>query len=277
MVPASPGYFEAIGIDVLRGRDLLPEDLAGGNLGVVVSQAFAERSWPGESPLGKRIRANAPSDPWLEAVVVGVVEDVRQNGLETRAMPGLYLPFFPPFQPHRWLAIRTEVDPRDLIPALRQVLTELDPHRPLTQVFTGADLYDSMARGRRVTTRLIGFFALVALSLVAAGTYAVMSFLVAQRTQEMGIRVALGARRGEIVMLVMKSALGLATVGIGIGLLGVWVVSGIMESLLFGVGALNPVFMVVAGLSLAFVAGTATGFPALRATRSDPVNAVKTE
>ena len=178
MVPVSPGYFEAMGIDLLRGRDLLPEDLTEGILGVVVNQSFAERSWSGESPLGKRIRASAPADPWLEAVVVGVVRDVRQNGLEAMAQAGVYLPFFPPWEPNRWISIRAEGDPRTLVPALRQVLAELDPHRPLTQVFTGADLYQSMAQGRRATTRLIGFFALIALSLVAAGTYGVMSLLV---------------------------------------------------------------------------------------------------
>ncbi|MFC1575832.1 ADOP family duplicated permease [Gemmatimonadota bacterium] len=277
MTPVTPMYFEAMGIELLRGRDLLPEDLSEGTLGVVVNQSFAQQSWPGESPLGKRIRDNSSTEPWFDAVVVGVVEDVRQNGLEARAEPGIFLPFFPPFQPNRWVALRAEGDPRILIPALRQVLTELDPHRPLTQVFTGTDIYESMARERRSTTRLMGLFALVALSLVAAGTYGVMSFLVGQRTKEMGIRVALGAARREVVWMVLRLGLGLAAVGIGIGLLGVWAVSGVLESLLFGVGALNPIFMVAAGLSLGLVACMATGLPALRATRLDPLLSLKSE
>ncbi|MCK5651118.1 MAG: ABC transporter permease, partial [Gemmatimonadetes bacterium] len=132
MIPVSPGYFDAMGIELLRGRDLNPADLTEGSVGVVVNQAFAARSWPGESPLGKRIRANAPSDPWLEAVVVGVVEDVRQRGLERAADAALYLPFFPPFQQYRWVAIRMAGDPLAIVPAFRRTFSDLDPHRPIT-------------------------------------------------------------------------------------------------------------------------------------------------
>ena len=277
MIPVSPGFFEAMGIELLKGREITGIDLTEGTLGVVVNQAFATRNWPGEDPLGKRIQANAPADPWLEAVVVGVVEDVRQRGLERTAEGGMYVPFFPPFQPNRWLAIRTTGDPLALVPTLRRTFSEWDPHRPITQVFTGQDLYSLGSRSRSATTRLFGIFALVALSLAAAGTFGVMSFFVGQRLREMGIRVALGAGRRELVWLFLRMGLALAVVGTGIGLLGVWGVSSVLQTLLYGVGATNPLFMAAAGLCLGLVAVTATGLPALRASRADPVEVMRAE
>ena len=278
IVPVSPGYFQALGIELLRGRDFLPEDtpLEGeGRSGVVVNQAFAERSWPGDNPLGKTIRANAAEDPWLDGVVVGMVEDVRQYGLESTPDAEIYLPSFPSFLPSRWLVVRTEGDPLALAPTIRETLADLDPHRPLTQVFTGADLYELLARGRRVTTRLIGIFALLAMGLVAAGTYGVMSFLVEQRTQEMGIRVALGAHRTQVVWQVLRTGLTLCLVGIALGLVGLLGVSGVVQSLLFETEALSPTVMVVAALGLTAVTLAATGLPAIRATRSDPVEVMR--
>jgi predicted permease len=274
VVCASPGYFEAMGISLLRGRGLLPEDMGEGHLGVVVDRSFAKRSWPGESPIGKRIRANSAT-PWFEAVVVGVVEDVRQNGLESRANPGVYLPFFPPFTQDRWIVLRAEGNPIALVPALRRELSGLDPHLPLTQIFTGADLYDRMAAQRRLTTRLIGLFALVALFLVAAGTYGVMTFLVRQQTHEMGVRVALGANRGGVVRLVLGRSVRLALVGIALGLLGAVMASDIVGSLLYGVAPLEPTFLIGAVLFLLLVAVGAAFGPALRAVRIDPVEVMR--
>jgi putative ABC transport system permease protein len=275
MTPVSPGYFEAMGIDLLRGRDLQAGDLEEGNIGVVVNQAVVDRNWPGESPLGKRIRENAPEDPWLEAVVVGVAENVRQYGLESTPEPEVYLPFFPAFAPNRWITLRTEGDPRDLVPALRQAMAEMDPYRPIPLVFTGAERYELLSRGRRVTTRLIGIFALVALALVAAGTYGVMGFLVEQRTQELGIRMALGANRADLVWQVLRSGLALAAAGIAVGALGLWAVSGVVQSLLFRAEALSPTVMVVTASTLVVVAVLASGLPATRAARADPVETMR--
>jgi hypothetical protein len=278
IVPVSKGYFAAAGIELLRGRDFLPEDKpfqGEGPVGIAVNQAFADRSWPGEDPLGRGVRANAAHDPWLDAVVVAVVEDVRQYGLESTPDAEIYLPVFPSFLPGRWLVVRAEEDPLALAPALRQTLAELDPHRPLTQIFTGSDLYEFLSRGRRVTTRLIGIFALLSLALVAAGTYGVMSFLVEQRTQEMGIRVALGAQRSHVVWQILKTGLALCLVGIAIGLVGLWGVSGVVQSLLFDAEALSPTVMVAAALGLLTVSLAATGLPALRATEADPVEVMR--
>jgi predicted permease len=278
IVPVSPGYFEALGVELLRGRDFLPEDTpmeGEGRLGVVINQAFAQRSWPGENPLGKTIRANTSEDSWLDGVVVGVVENVRQYGLESSPDAEIYLPSFPSFLPSRWLVVRTEGDPLAFTPTIREALAELDPHRPLTQVFTGADLYEFLSRGRRATTRLIGIFALLAIGLVAAGTYGVMSFLVEQRTQEMGIRVALGAHRTHVVWRVLRTGLTLCIIGIALGVAGLLSVSGVVQSLLFETEALSPVVMAVAAVGLLAVTLGATGLPALRATRADPVEVMR--
>jgi predicted permease len=277
MIPVSPEFFDAMGIQLLRGRDLTSADLSDGPVGVVVNQAFAERSWPGEDPLGKRIGDNAPVASWLDAVVVGVVESVRARGLESTAGGALYLPFFPDFQENRWVAIRTAGDPMAMVPAFRETLASLDPHRSVTQVFTAEELYRSRARSRFVTTRLFGLFAILALALAAAGAFGVMSFFVGQRIREMGIRVALGAGRGSVVWSVIRVGLILTAVGTGIGLLGLWGASGLLQSLLYGVGATDPLFMALAGGVLALTALAATSLPALRASRADPVEVMKTE
>jgi putative ABC transport system permease protein len=277
MNPISPGFFGAMGIRLLQGRDLTPEDMTKGALGVVVNETFAAQRWPGESALGKRIWANAPADPWIEAVVVGVVEDVRQRGLEIAAEPGMYLPFIPPFQPNRWVVIRAAGDPLALVPALREAFSQLDPNQPVTRIFTGRDLYESAARSRRATTRIFGIFALVALSLAAAGTFGIMSFFVGQRLREMGIRMALGARPGEVVWLVLKVGLSLSIVGAGVGLVGFWGLAGVLQSLLYGVGAMNPILMAGSCLCLGLAAVAAAGLPALRASRTHPVEVMRTE
>lgn len=277
MIPVSPGFFGAMGIELLGGRDLVPADLDEGSLGVVVNQAYAARSWPGDNPLGKGIQANAPTDPWLEAKVVGVVKNVRQRGLEAPPEAALYLPFFPSFQQSRWVAMRVAGDPLALVPAFRETFSDVDPNRPVTRVFTAQELYLSMTRGRSTTTRLLGLFALLSLSLAAAGNFGVMSFFVGQRLREMGIRVALGAGRREVVWSVMRTGLALAVVGTCVGLLGIWGVAGILQSLLYGVGATDPLFLVLAGMAMGLVALTATAFPALRASRADPVEVMRAE
>jgi predicted permease len=277
MIPVSPRYFRAMGIELLRGRDLTLADLDEASVGVVINEAYAARSWPGEDPLGKRIRANASADPWLQAVVVGVVEDVRQRGLEGVADPALYLPFFPSFQQNRWVAIRTAGDPLSLASTFRETFARLDPNRPITRIFTGEDLYSSMARGRSATTGLFGLCALLALTLAAAGTFGVMSFFVGRKLREIGIRVALGAGRRNVVWSVLRIGLALAALGTGLGLLGVWGAASVLQSLLYGVGATDPLFMALAGAAMGVVAVSATGLPALRASRADPVEVMKAE
>ena len=242
-----------------------------------INRTFAERSWPGQSPLGKRIQGGFSDDPWFVGEVVGVVEDVRQMSLEAEPEAEVFLPFLPGFQEDRWLAIRAEGDPMDLVAGLRAELGERDPHQPLARVFTAVDLYDDAATSRRFSTLLIGLFAIVALCLVSAGTYGVTAFMVRQRNREVGIRIAMGADRKKILRLVLGQSLRIAMAGIVLGLLGTAAASGLVGSLLYGVGALDPRALAAAAFFLVLVAVGATLVPAVRAVRIDPVEAMRNE
>jgi predicted permease len=276
VICATPEYIDAVGMTLLQGRDLTNEDLDAGNLGVLVNRTLASSFWPGEDPVGRQVRSNS-STPWFEASVVGVIEDVRQEGLERPASASVYVPFFPPFQADRWVVLRAEGDPHGLVAGLREQLAVLDPHLPLTRVLTGTELYDLLAEDRRFTTRLIGLFALVALCLVAAGTYGVMAFLVRRRAHEMGIRAALGANRTDVLRMVFGRSLQLASAGMVLGLLAAVLTSRVVGNLLFGVGPLNPVFLAGAAVFMLSVAIIAASVPALRAARVDPVEVMRAE
>jgi len=276
MICASPGFIEAVGIPLLQGRSLQSHDMTQGNLGVLINRSLAESSWPGENPIGKQVRSN-DAEPWFEATVVGVVEDVRMSGLESEPDRQLYLPFFPVFMENRWIALRTHGNPADVVPALRAEMADLDPHLPLSQVFTAADLFEGAASGRRFRTHLIALFALLALVLITAGTYGTMTFHVARHRHEVGVQIALGADRGRVLFEVIRRSLRLAAVGIVIGTVGAVATARITASLLFGVEPLNILLLAGVGLFLALVAGAAALIPALRAVRIDPVEAMRLE
>jgi putative ABC transport system permease protein len=189
----------------------------------------------------------------------------------------MYLPFFPSFMTNRWIVLRTRSDPADLTPALRAELADLDPHLPLSQVFTAADLYNGAASGRRFRTSLIALFALLALSLIAAGTYGVTAFHVEQRRHEIGLRIALGADRGRVLGDVLKRALRFAAIGIAVGVIGAVATARIAGSLLFAVDPLSAPTLVGACAFLVIVAGAASWLPARRAVRIDPVETMRLE
>jgi len=276
VICATPGYIDAIGMTILQGRDLANQDLDAGNPGVLVNRSLASSLWSGENPIGRRIRANSPS-PWFEASVVGVVDDVKQEGLERPVNASMIIPFFPPFQADRWVVLRTEGDPKTLVSGLREQLALLDPHLPLTRVLTGTELYDLLAEDRRFTTRVIGLFALVALCLVTAGTYGVMAFLVRRRTHELGIRAALGAGQTAVMGMVITKSLYLAGAGILIGLLGAFLTSSVLGNLLFGVSPLDPMFLSGATMFMLVLATGAAAIPAIRAVRIDPVEVMRAD
>jgi putative ABC transport system permease protein len=269
-------YFEAMGIPLHRGRGFRQGDEDGAEWNVVVNRTFAERYWPNEDPLGKRLRGNS-SPPWFEAVVVGVVEDVRQNGLEWGVAQEVYLPSFPGFMNDRWLAIRAAGDPTALTPAIRRQLSALDTEIPLSSVMTGAQLYESSARGRRFSTLLFGLFALVGVCLIAAGAYGVMAFDVGRRTHEIGVRTALGAGQNTILRLVVSRGLRLSLLGVGVGLLGAVATARFTGSMLYEVGPLNSVSVSLTVVFLVLVGLLASIVPALRAASVDPVRALQSE
>ena len=245
-------------------------------MNIVVNRTFAEHYWPGENPLGKGVRGNW-EPPWFEGTVVGVVENVRQSGLESPVERELYMPFFPSFMPEWWLVIRTAGDPSALTSAVRRELAAIDPELPLSSVFTGEELYDTAAGNRRFSTLLLGLFAAVSVFLIAAGAYGVLTFEVVRRRHEIGVRTALGADADSIVRLVLSRGLRLALIGVAIGLAGATVSAQLLGSLLYQVGPLHPVSLGLAAGFLVLIGLMASIVPALKAASVDPVRVLQSE
>ncbi|UCC71001.1 MAG: FtsX-like permease family protein [Gemmatimonadota bacterium] len=215
-------------------------------------------------------------DRWFDAVVVGVVDDVRQYGLEAEVLREIYFPFSRSFLTEKWLVVRAALDPLSLVPSISRELSEIDADLPLSGVRTMDELYRGSASGRRFMTLLVGLFAVLALVLVAAGLYGVMSFNVTQRRHEIGVRLAFGAENNQILKLMLRRGIRLAVLG---SLIGVGCAIGaarIIGNMLYGVSATNPVSFVGVVLLLAIVALLASLLPALRATTVDPVRVLQT-
>lgn len=270
-------YFAAMGIDLLAGRSLLPQDTATASVGVVVNQAFVDQAWPDEDPLGKRF-THMTSDPEPEWVtVVGVVENVRQWRPEEPPLPEAYYPFVRGWSNAGYVVTRVAGDPAAAAPAVRRAVLGVDPTQPPSELRTMTDRVDAELAQRRFYTTLIGLFAVAALLLAAAGIYGTVSYFVARRTRELGIRLALGAGGGGVVGLVLRRGVRLAVWGVGVGLAGVWASTTLLESLVYGVGAMDGLTLAAGCVVLAGAAVLASTLPALRAVRVSPVTALRAE
>ena len=282
--PVSPGYFATLGVPLLRGREFATTDRAGGTEVAVVDQSFAERFWPGQDPLGQRIKLARPSNKGGWLTIVGVVGNVRNFGLDADSTEQVYTPFAQtPFE-FVSLVARTESDPLALAPRLRDEVRALDRDLPVDAIKPMSEVLDDSIAGRRSYALLFGAFATVALTLVAVGVYGVMAYSVAQRVQEIGIRMALGAPRTAVVKMVVRQGLMLAGVGIVLGLALTGLVSRLfssfgafLSSLLFGVGVADALTFTAVTLGLLALALLATWLPARRATRIDPMVALRWE
>jgi putative ABC transport system permease protein len=272
----SPDYFDVMGIPVVRGQLFTERDRAGSPAATVINETMARRYWPGEDPIGKRINLGDPSSsPWR--TIVGVVRDIRNESLDKEPYPQMYAPLaqFPRRQ--MTLVARTSGEPSALVPALRRDLSSLDKDLPLYNVRTMEQvLADSISR-RRFQMLLITAFAGVGLLLAAVGIYGVISYSVAQRRHEIGVRMALGARATDILRLVVGQGLGLALAGVGCGLVAAFALTRVMASLLYGVSATDPVTFASVSLALLGVALAACLVPARRATKVDPMVALRYE
>ncbi|HKP14391.1 MAG TPA: ABC transporter permease, partial [Blastocatellia bacterium] len=272
----SPGYFDTMGIQLLRGRRFDERlDREDSTPVAVVSETMARRLWPGEDPLGKRIQpGDADPNGWIE--VVGVVNDVRQLDLTSEPRLQMYLPYvqFQWFVP-RQLVVKTDVEPASLAAAVSKAVWELDKDQPVSDVRTMEEVLSNSIARQRFSTLLLGIFAALALLLAAVGIYGVMSYAVAQRTREIGIRMALGAQAGGVVRLVIGQGLKLASAGVVLGLAGALLLTRLMSSLLFGVSATDPLTLATISLVLVGVALLASYIPARRAAKVDPLTALR--
>jgi putative ABC transport system permease protein len=272
---ASPGVFETLGVPLLRGRDFADYDVAGGPPVAIVNKALADQAWPGEDPIGKRFSKNGPEGPWLE--VVGVSTTVRYNAIEELPQSLIYEPFAQQYLAGMTLLVRAEGDPAALLPAVRTVVHDLDSGVAPVDMRTLTDIVADKLLAAKIAAALFGLFGALALVLASVGLYGVMSFVVGQRTHEIGVRVALGARRGDVVRLVLSQGLRLTVVGVGIGLVFSLAGSFALASMLYGVGAGDPLSFAGVSLLLVAVAALACYIPARRAARVDPIVALRYE
>jgi putative ABC transport system permease protein len=274
----TPGYLEAMEIPVQRGRSFTEHDKEGAQLVALVSETFAQRYWPDENPVGKRIRfpgsASRPQ-PWRE--VVGVVKDVKQRRLDTGGTLQLYLPLLQYPSSAMTLVVRAEPDAAAMTAAVRKEILAVDSEQAVFNVSTMNQLLLDSISLRRFLMTLLGAFAAVALTLAAVGIYGVISYSVTQRTHEIGIRLALGANSRDVLKLVVGHGLWLALLGVCIGVAVALAVTRLMIAMLYSVGAADPATFVSISLLLILVAVLASYIPALRAMRVDPMVALRHE
>lgn len=275
---ASDGYFETMGIPVLHGRGFTAADTAEAAPVSVVSQAFAERYFPGEDALGRRITWGDPDDretSW--STIVGVVGSVRLDGLDAAPRIEAYQPMAQAPWPFMAVVLRSSVRPESLVEPLRRAIVEVSPTQPVEQIQTMEQiLRDSLAR-RRATMLLLWAFAGLALAMSAVGLYGVMSFAVAQRSRELGLRMALGADGGSIRAMVMREAAVLLAAGVAAGGVATLILGRLIEGFLFHVRPGDPLAFAAAGAVLTAAALVAAWVPAHRASRTDPMRALRVE
>jgi putative ABC transport system permease protein len=276
------GYLEAIGERVIRGRGFAASDTSDTQLVALVNEELVRRYLSGRDPIGARLKVGGAMDrPWV--TIVGVVADVRHNGITEPIKEKFYIPHT---QWHRSvgnpmrsmsLVIKTSTEPASLAATVRQEIRALDPSLPVANVRTMDQVVSATMSGSRFTGLLLSTFAAIALALSAIGVYGVLSYLVTRRTREIGIRVAIGAGRLEVLRLVLRSGLALAMVGLVVGLGVAAVATRSMQVLLYNVEPIDPATFAAVAVLLAAVALLASLVPAWRATRVDPVVALKTE
>ncbi|MEN9404942.1 MAG: Macrolide export ATP-binding/permease protein MacB, partial [Verrucomicrobiota bacterium] len=263
-------YFKAMGLRILQGRSLLPEDREGEIRGVVVNQACVDKAWPNKNPIGEILRGNNPGKPWYTVRVVGVVENVKQWGATAVVQAEMYTA-----PEGHWgrginLVLRTPLPVAQLAPLLRRELAAIDPELALKQVRTMQQVVDGATRGERAVAGLVNFFMAVALGLVAVGLYGTLSYHVLQRTREIGVRVALGALQGNIVRLVFLQGGRWVGVGLIIGLAGSIALASVLKTLVYGMDGLTAPPLLLAAAAVGFAALFACWLPARRAAKLDP-------
>ncbi len=271
----SSGYFAALGIPMRAGREFNDHDVPGALPPIIINQEFARRYFPGEDPLGKQINAWSPT-PYT---IVGIAGDVRQAGLDQDPHSEVYVnaAFNPQRLTNMTFVVSTASDPSRLVSAVRDAVAAVSPGQPLYGIETMESVVSSSLRSRELTLALLAVLAVLAVLLAGAGVFGVMSYLVSQRTRELGIRMALGANARGVTTMVLSDAMKLAAAGVAIGLVAALALSSLMQSLLFGIGARDPITLLASSIVLPAIAIASSLVPALRAARADPLTAIRAD
>ena len=273
---ASNDYFRAMGIPLLAGRDFTAGDAAGTARVAIISSSLAQAGWPGENALGQRFALPGEKDK-QGYEVVGIVGDVRHFGLSDSAMPEMYFPLTQRYSDDAYLIIHANRNPMALPGAVRDVVRSIDPDEPIASFETMDQLLSQSIATPRLRTLLLTAFGALALLLALVGLYGVVSYTVAQRTHEIGVRMALGAERRTILLMVVNYALRLTIAGLAVGLVGAYFLTRTLSSVLYGIRPIDPVTFVLATLGLTLVVLFASYIPARRAMRVDPMVALRYE
>ncbi len=271
------GYFATMGLKLLKGRDLQTEDRQGDVRGVVVNQKMVDKAWPKKDPVGEILRGNNPGKPWYTARVVGVVENVKQWGAEADVQPEMYTAPEGHWGRGIHLVLRTSLPAAQMAPPLRRELAAIDPELALKNVRTMRQVVDDATQGQRAVAGLVNFFMATALGLVAVGLYGTLSYHVQQRTREIGVRVAIGALKGDIVRLVFAQGGRWVALGLGFGLAGSVALSSVLKSLVYHMDGLTVPPLLLATAAVGVAAIVACWLPALRAARLDPLEALRAD
>lgn len=273
----SSGFFRALSIPLVKGRSFSEQDIAGSSGVAIINETMAKRYWPNDDPLGKRVRRKVPGAanplPWLQ--VVGVVRDIRHTSLQAGPSPELYVPYQQETSRDMVLVVRTSSDTLGLVPAVRSQVSNVDKDQPLFNIKTMDQVVEESMNLSRFSMYLLSAFSIVALILAAVGIYSVMSYSVIQRQNEIGIRIALGAQDPDVIKMIVKQGMVLALIGVGIGLMAAFGMMRLIASLLYGVGASDLLTFGGTALLLSSVALVASYFPAVRATKVDPIIALR--
>ena len=274
----SAEFFKTMQIPLLAGRTFNETEMQGASNVVIVSEAVVKRFWPGQDPIGKRIKPGGllSQNPWQ--TIIGVVNDMKYRGLPNNPTndPDLFGPLSDR-QRGFTLLVRTPLDPASLAPSIRKVLHEADPATVIYGVITMRELASRETARSRFTGWLMGIFAASALLLAMIGIYGVMSYSVTRRTQEIGIRMALGAARGTVMGMIVRHGMGLIGAGLLLGAAAAFPLTRLIDTLLYGVAPTDPISFVAAAIALAAVALLACLLPAARATRIAPASALRNE